>query len=75
MKIRVKRGGAYSWGGYDTMPYVLLNYNYELMMYQHLLMKWVTQFILIIQEKSNLIIMQVIRYSVQKLHQQLMNAY
>lgn len=25
-----KRGGAYSWGGYDTMPYVLLNYNYEL---------------------------------------------
>ena len=26
-----KRGGAYSWGGYDTKPYVLLNYNYELM--------------------------------------------
>ena len=25
-----KRGGAYSWGGYKTMPYVLLNYNYEL---------------------------------------------
>ena len=25
-----KKGGAYSWGGYDTMPYVLLNYNYEL---------------------------------------------
>lgn len=25
-----KRGGAYSWGGYDTMPYVLLNYNNEL---------------------------------------------
>ncbi|MGL5380890.1 oligoendopeptidase F [Clostridium sp.] len=25
-----KRGGAYSWGGYSTMPYVLLNYNYEL---------------------------------------------
>ena len=25
-----KRGGAYSWGGYDTKPYVLLNYNYEL---------------------------------------------
>lgn len=25
-----KRGGAYSWGGYETMPYVLLNYNYEL---------------------------------------------
>lgn len=25
-----KRGGAYSWGGYDTVPYVLLNYNYEL---------------------------------------------
>jgi oligoendopeptidase F len=25
-----KRGGAYSFGGYDTMPYVLLNYNYEL---------------------------------------------
>jgi oligoendopeptidase F len=25
-----KRGGAYSWGCYDTMPYVLLNYNYEL---------------------------------------------
>ncbi|MDS0524154.1 oligoendopeptidase F [Clostridium sp. SHJSY1] len=25
-----KRGGAYSWGAYDTMPYVLLNYNYEL---------------------------------------------
>ncbi|NLZ49251.1 MAG: oligoendopeptidase F [Clostridiales bacterium] len=25
-----KRGGAYSWGSYDTMPYVLLNYNYEL---------------------------------------------
>ena len=24
-----KRGGAYSWGSYDTMPYVLLNYNYE----------------------------------------------
>ena len=25
-----KKGGAYSWGGYDTMPYVLLNYNNEL---------------------------------------------
>lgn len=25
-----KRGGAYSWGSYDTKPYVLLNYNYEL---------------------------------------------
>lgn len=25
-----KRGGAYSWGGYDTMPYILLNYNYQL---------------------------------------------
>ena len=25
-----KRGGAYSWGGYDTMPYVLLNYHHEL---------------------------------------------
>lgn len=25
-----KRGGAYSWGSYDTMPYVLLNYNYSL---------------------------------------------
>lgn len=25
-----KKSGAYSWGGYDTMPYVLLNYNYEL---------------------------------------------
>lgn len=25
-----KRGGAYSWGGYKTMPYVLLNYNYTL---------------------------------------------
>ncbi|MCY6370958.1 oligoendopeptidase F [Clostridium ganghwense] len=25
-----KRTGAYSWGCYDTMPYVLLNYNYEL---------------------------------------------
>lgn len=25
-----KRGGAYSWGGYDTKPYVLLNYNYQL---------------------------------------------
>ena len=25
-----KRGGAYSWGGYDTMPYVLSNYNNEL---------------------------------------------
>lgn len=25
-----KKGGAYSWGCYDTMPYVLLNYNYEL---------------------------------------------
>lgn len=25
-----KRGGAYSWGAYDTMPYVLLNYNYDL---------------------------------------------
>ena len=25
-----KRGGAYSWGGYDTKPYILLNYNYEL---------------------------------------------
>ncbi|MDU2665118.1 MAG: M3 family oligoendopeptidase, partial [Clostridium perfringens] len=24
-----KRSGAYSWGSYDTMPYVLLNYNYE----------------------------------------------
>lgn len=25
-----KRGGAYSSGDYDTMPYVLLNYNYKL---------------------------------------------
>ncbi len=25
-----KRGGAYSWGCYDTMPYVLLNYNYQI---------------------------------------------
>ena len=25
-----KRGGAYSWGCYDSMPYVLLNYNYDL---------------------------------------------
>lgn len=25
-----KRGGAYSWGCYDTMPYVLLNYNFDL---------------------------------------------
>ncbi|WP_349405970.1 oligoendopeptidase F [Clostridium perfringens] len=25
-----KRSGAYSWGSYDTMSYVLLNYNYEL---------------------------------------------
>lgn len=25
-----KRGGAYSWGGYDTDPYVLLNYHGEL---------------------------------------------
>lgn len=25
-----KRSGAYSWGCYDTMPYVLLNYTYEL---------------------------------------------
>lgn len=25
-----KRKGAYSWGSYDTMPYVLLNYNHEL---------------------------------------------
>lgn len=25
-----KRGGAYSWGSYDTMPYVLLNYNYDI---------------------------------------------
>ncbi|MDF2505807.1 MAG: oligoendopeptidase [Clostridium sp.] len=25
-----KRGGAYSFGCYDTMPYVLLNYNYEI---------------------------------------------
>ncbi|KEH93079.1 oligoendopeptidase F [Clostridium botulinum] len=25
-----KRKGAYSWGTYDTMPYVLLNYNHEL---------------------------------------------
>ncbi|WP_297634239.1 oligoendopeptidase F [uncultured Clostridium sp.] len=25
-----KRGGAYSWGSYDTMPYVLLNYNHDL---------------------------------------------
>ncbi|WP_055665616.1 oligoendopeptidase F [Desnuesiella massiliensis] len=25
-----KRGGAYSWGCYDTMPYVLLNYNNDL---------------------------------------------
>lgn len=25
-----KRGGAYSTGSYDTMPYVLLNYNYKL---------------------------------------------
>ncbi|MDD3223724.1 MAG: oligoendopeptidase F [Clostridium sp.] len=25
-----KRGGAYSFGCYDTMPYVLLNYNYTL---------------------------------------------
>ncbi|GAA0181191.1 oligoendopeptidase F [Clostridium sediminicola] len=23
-----KKSGAYSWGSYDTMPYVLLNYNY-----------------------------------------------
>lgn len=27
---RGKRGGAYSWGCYDSMPYVLLNYNYDL---------------------------------------------
>ncbi|MBU5592898.1 oligoendopeptidase F [Clostridium sp. MSJ-4] len=25
-----KRGGAYSWGCYDSMPYVLLNYNYNI---------------------------------------------
>ena len=25
-----KRSGAYSWGCYDSMPYVLLNYNYHL---------------------------------------------
>lgn len=25
-----KRGGAYSWGCFDSMPYVLLNYNYSL---------------------------------------------
>lgn len=25
-----KRTGAYSWGSYDTMPYVLLNYNHSL---------------------------------------------
>ncbi len=25
-----KKGGAYSWGGYDTMPYVLLNYDNDL---------------------------------------------
>ncbi|MGH4118479.1 oligoendopeptidase F [Clostridium sp.] len=25
-----KRTGAYSWGCYDSMPYVLLNYNYKL---------------------------------------------
>ena len=25
-----KKGGAYSWGSYDTLPYVLLNYNYQL---------------------------------------------
>ena len=25
-----KRSGAYSWGSYDTMPYVLLNYNFDL---------------------------------------------
>ena len=25
-----KRKGAYSWGSYDTMPYVLLNYNNEI---------------------------------------------
>ena len=25
-----KRTGAYSWGSYDSMPYVLLNYNYQL---------------------------------------------
>lgn len=25
-----KRGGAYSWGCYDSMPYILLNYNYQL---------------------------------------------
>ncbi|WBW99681.1 oligoendopeptidase F [Oceanirhabdus sp. W0125-5] len=24
-----KRNGAYSWGSYDTMPYVLLNYNFK----------------------------------------------
>ena len=24
-----KRSGAYSWGSYDTMPYVLLNYNFQ----------------------------------------------
>ncbi|MBC2399059.1 oligoendopeptidase F [Clostridium tetanomorphum] len=27
---RGKRGGAYSSGSYDTMPYILLNYNYKL---------------------------------------------
>ncbi|MEK6266863.1 MAG: oligoendopeptidase F [Clostridium sp.] len=27
---RGKRTGAYSWGCYDSMPYVLLNYNYKL---------------------------------------------
>lgn len=25
-----KRSGAYSWGSYDTMPYILLNYNFDL---------------------------------------------
>lgn len=25
-----KRSGAYSWGSFDTLPYVLLNYNYAL---------------------------------------------
>lgn len=24
-----KKGGAYSWGSYDTKPFVLLNYNYQ----------------------------------------------
>ena len=61
-----KRGGAYSWGSYDTMPYVLLNYNFELNDVSTLVHEMVIQYIHIIQERLNLIFMQDTLYLVQK---------